>query len=671
MCAGNNPDVLGNELASWGPNHSVNRMARFYHRAAVPACSAGVRTTHSLPMPPPRTRFLPIDRSDMRARGWTDLDVLIVSGDAYVDHPAFGPVLIARWLESLGLRVGFVAQPRWDTTDDLLRMGRPRLFVGVSAGNLDSMLNKLTAQKKVRSTDDYSPGGRRDARPNRATIVYANLCRQAFPDLPIVLGGIEASLRRLAHYDYWSDSLRRSILLDAKAHLLVYGMGERAIMQVATHLRNGADQAQLRDIRGTAHVRTRPADWAPLLETRSVRATDRGVVVLPSFEDLLASPTQLAALTRLVELESNPWNARPLLQRHGDQAVIVQPPAPPRSTEEMDSLYRLPFAYEPHPVYKEPIPAFETIRRSIVTHRGCFGGCAFCSITQHEGRTVQGRSHRSIVAEVERVAARERGVISDLGGPTANMYAMGCGDPRLLRSCRRPSCVHPKLCPHLVTDHGPLLELMRAARRTRQVRHVFVASGVRYDLALRSKEYVTELAAHHTGGQLSVAPEHVDERVLRRMRKPGIGAFEAFVRAFETASHKAGREQYLVPYLLVGHPGSTMADTIELAMYLKRRGWRPRQVQEFIPTPMTVATAMYYAGVDPMTGEPVAVVKDLREKRMMKALVMWWDEAQWPLAREALRRAARHDLIGRGENCLIPPGSAAERRARDGIRRHR
>lgn len=622
-------------------------------------------------MPPPRTRFLPIDRSDLRARGWTDLDVLIASGDAYVDHPAFGPVLIARWLESLGLRVGFVAQPRWDTTDDLLRMGRPRLFVGVSAGNLDSMLNKLTAQKKVRSTDDYSPGGRRDARPNRATIVYANLCRQAFPDLPIVLGGIEASLRRLAHYDYWSDSLRRSILLDAKAHLLVYGMGEQAIMQVATHLRNGADRVQLRDIRGTAHVRSRPADWAPLLETRSVRATDRGVVVLPSFEDLLASPTQLAALTRLVELESNPWNARPLLQRHGDEAVVVQPPAPPQSTEEMDSLYRLPFVYEPHPVYKEPIPAFETIRRSIVTHRGCFGGCAFCSITQHEGRTVQGRSHRSIVAEVERVAARERGVISDLGGPTANMYAMGCGDPRLQRSCRRPSCVHPKLCPHLVTDHGPLLELMRAARRTRQVRHVFVASGVRYDLALRSKEYVTELAAHHTGGQLSVAPEHVDERVLRRMRKPGIGAFEAFVRAFETASHNAGREQYLVPYLIVGHPGSTMADTIELAMYLKRRGWRPRQVQEFIPTPMTVATAMYYAGVDPMTGEPVAVVKDLREKRMMKALVMWWDEAQWPLAREALRKAARHDLIGRGQNCLVPPESAAERSARDGIRRHR
>jgi len=622
-------------------------------------------------MPPPRTRFLPIDRSDMRARGWTDLDVLIVSGDAYVDHPAFGPVLIARWLESLGLRVGMVAQPRWDTLDDLLRMGRPRLFVGVSAGNLDSMLNKLTAQKKVRSTDDYSPGGRPHARPNRATIVYANLCRQAFPDLPIVLGGIEASLRRLAHYDYWSDSLRRSILLDAKAHLLVYGMGERAIAQVAAHLRSDADPAQLRDIRGTAHVRTRPADWAPLIASRSVHATDRGAVVLPSFEDLLASPTQLATLTRLVELESNPWNARPLLQRHGDEAVVVQPPALPLSAGEMDSLYRLPFAYAPHPVYKEPVPAFETIRRSVITHRGCFGGCAFCSITQHEGRTVQSRSRRSVVTEVERVAARERGVITDLGGPTANMYAMGCGDPRLRRSCRRPSCVHPKICPHLVTNHDPLIELMRAARRAKHVRHVFVASGVRYDLALRNRQYVVELAAHHTGGQLSVAPEHVDERVLRRMRKPGIQAFETFVSAFESASRMAGREQYLVPYLIVGHPGSTMADTIELAMYLKRRGWRPRQVQEFIPTPMTVATAMYYAGVDPMTGDPVPVVKDLRDKRMMKALVMWWDEAQWPLAREALRKAARPDLIGHGESCLIPPGSKSTWRGRGSTPQHR
>ncbi len=609
-------------------------------------------------------RFLPVDRDDMRARGWSELDVLIISGDAYVDHPAFGPVLIARWLEALGLRVGLVAQPRWNTTDDVLRMGRPRLFVGVSAGNLDSMLSKLTAQKKVRSEDDYSPGGRTNARPNRATVVYANLCRQAFPGLPVIIGGIEASLRRIAHYDYWSDQVRRSVLLDAKAHLLVYGMAERAIAQVATQLRDGASIQDLRDVRGTAHVRSRPEDWEELVRAQSHRVSDRGVVVLPGFDDVRTDRVAFARMTKLVELESNPWNARALVQPHGSEAVVINPPALPLDEREMDAVYAMPFAYAPHPSYREPIPAFETIRRSVVMHRGCFGGCAFCSITQHEGRTVQHRSRQSIVRDVERVAREGHGVISDLGGPTANMYRMRCRDARIERACRKPSCLHPSVCANLDTNHGPLLELMEAARTARGVRHAYVASGVRYDLAVRSPQYVRALALHHTGGQLSVAPEHVDPGVLRWMRKPPIEHFERFAQQFEHASRAAGREQYLVAYLIVGHPGSTLRDTIELALYLKRRGLRPRQVQEFIPTPMTVATAMYWTGLDPWTGHSVPVTACLHEKKLFKSLVLWWDEKQWPLAREALRKACRADLIGQGRGCLVPPRDRVVSRAR-------
>lgn len=601
-----------------------------------------------MPRPSRRASFLPIDRSDLRARGWSQLDVLIVSGDAYVDHPAFGPALIGRWLESLGLRVGIVAQPRWDTPDDVLRMGRPRLFVGVSAGNLDSMLSKLTAQKKVRSSDDYSPGGRANARPNRATVVYANLCRQAFPGLPVVLGGIEASLRRFAHYDYWSDSVRRSALLDAKANLLVFGMAEGPIAEVATQLREGRGLESLRTIRGTAHVRTSRSASDHALPA------EPSFVELPSYDDIIATPSLLARMTRLIELESNPWNARPLAQRHGSEVVWANPPALPLDQAAMDSIYGLPFAYAPHPSYEQPIPAFETVRRSIVTHRGCFGGCSFCSITQHEGRIVQNRSRESVLRDVARVAHDSAGVISDLGGPTANMYRMRCRSRDLERVCRKSSCVYPAICPHLDTTHQPLMELMSAARAAPGVRHVYVASGIRYDLALGAPAYIRALAEHHTGGQLSVAPEHVDDAILARMRKPRIDFFERFADSFLRASREANRDQYLVPYLIVGHPGSTLADTIRLALYLKRHRMKPRQVQEFIPTPMTVATAMYFTGLEPSTGKPVAVTRDLREKRMMKALVMWWDEAQWPLAREALRLAGRRDLIGNTDSCLVP-----------------
>jgi len=612
---------------------------------------------------------LPTTRDEMRARGWDELDILIVTGDAYVDHPAFGPILIARFLEGRGYRVGVIAQPDWQSPADVSRMGRPRLFVGVSAGNLDSMLNKLTAQKKVRSADQYSPGGRTNCRPNRASIVYSNLCRQAFPGLPIVLGGIEASLRRIAHYDYWSDSVRRSILLDAKADLLVFGMGERAAWEIAKRLDAGEPLPGLWDIRGTAHVKNRPEEWQPLLEDRSRFITDRKLLPLPAYDEVISDKRKFADMSRLFQLETNPHNGRPMLQRHGDQAVFFNSPALPLEESDMDGLYDLPFARAPHPAYgEERIPAFETVKHSIVTMRGCFGGCTFCSITEHEGRIIQSRSAGSVLREVRQLSRMEgfHGTISDVGGPTANMYKMRCKDERIERACRRLSCVHPGVCDNLVTDHGPLIDLLRRVREEKGIKKTFIASGVRYDLAERSPEFIRELAAHHTGGQLSVAPEHNSPEVLKRMKKPGIQSYERFASAFCKASDDLGREQYLVPYFITGHPGSTMKDTIELALYLKQNGMRPRQVQDFIPTPMAVATTMYHTGFDPMTMEPVPVARELRDKRRMKALILWWDEAQWPLAREALIDAGRRDLIGHKPWCLIPPERASREQGRFG-----
>jgi uncharacterized radical SAM protein YgiQ len=597
----------------------------------------------------------------MEARGWDELDVLLVTGDAYVDHPAFGPVLIARFLEGRGYRVGIVAQPRWDKPDDIVRMGRPRLFVGISAGNLDSMLNKLTAQKKMRSEDQYSPGGTIDMRPNRATIVYSNLCRQAFasePRLPIVLGGIEASLRRIAHYDYWSDQVRRSILLDAKADLLVFGMGERPAWEIARRLEGGQHVDQLTDIRGTAHVKRKRAKWEPLLAKASRYVTDGKLVILPSYEEVVADKKAFALMSRQFQYETNPHNGRPLLQVHGDEAVYFNPPAEPLTEKEMDGLYDLPFTRLPHPSYAGArIPAYETVKHSIVTMRGCFGGCTFCSITEHEGRIIQSRSAENVLREVRALSRMDgfRGTITDLGGPTANMYKMTCKDERTESACRRLSCVHPGVCENLVTDHGPLIDLMKKVRKEQGVKRVYIASGVRYDLAERSPEFVRELAEHHTGGQLSVAPEHNSPEVLDKMKKPPIEHYENFARMFCNASEKAGKEQYLVPYFITGHPGSTLADTVELALYLKRNDLRPRQVQDFIPTPMAVATTMFYTGLDPLTMKPVYTATDLREKRLMKALIFWWDEASWPLAREALRKAGRSDLIGKGAHCLVPP----------------
>jgi uncharacterized radical SAM protein YgiQ len=608
---------------------------------------------------------LPTNREEMKARGWDELDILIVTGDAYVDHPAFGPILVARFLEGRGYRVGVIAQPDWRTPADISRMGAPRLFVGISAGNLDSMLNKLTAQKKTRSEDQYSPGGRPDQRPNRATIVYSNLCRQAFPGVPIVLGGIEASLRRIAHYDYWSDSVRRSILLDAKADLIVFGMGERAAWEVAQRLDAGESLRALWDVRGTGHVMNARAQWEGIAKAPSRFVTDGRPVVLPSYEEVLEDKAAFARMSRAFQLETNPHNARPLLQPHGEQAIYLNRPALPLEEAEMDALYDLPFTRLPHPSYgAERIPAYDTVKHSIVTMRGCFGGCTFCSITEHEGRIIQSRSESSVLSEIRKLSRMDgwSGVLSDIGGPTANMYQLKCKDERIESACRRLSCVHPKVCDNLHTDHTPLIDLLRAVRREKGVKRAFIASGVRYDLAERSPEFIRELAQHHTGGQVSVAPEHNDPKVLDKMKKPGIESYERFANAFCQASEAAGKEQYLVPYFITAHPGSTLKDTIALALYLKERNMRPRQIQDFIPTPMAIATAMYHTGIDPLTGEPVPVVRDLREKRMMKALILWWDDKQWPLAREALRKAGRADLIGKRPECLVPPDHAERQR---------
>jgi uncharacterized radical SAM protein YgiQ len=597
---------------------------------------------------------LPTTRGEMRARGFDELDILLISGDAYVDHPAFGAPLIGRFLEGRGYRVGLIAQPRWDSAEDIARMGRPRLFVGISAGNLDSMLNKLTAQRKVRSTDAYSPGGQTGLRPNRATIVYANLARQAFSGVPIVLGGIEASLRRIAHYDYWADQVRRSILLDAKADLLVFGMGERPVWQIADRLAAGEKLSMLSNIPGTAYVMGK-GQWEAIETSKHI--PDGLPVLLPSYEQVSDDKLAFSRMSRLFQKETNPFNARPLLQPHGDRAVYFNPPAEPLSTELMDELYDLPFTRRPHPSYREPIPAYEIVKHSIVTMRGCFGGCSFCSITEHEGRVIQSRSAESVLREVRALRRMDdfRGTITDVGGPTANMYQMRCRDPKIERACRRLSCVYPGVCKNLDTDHGPLIDLLRKVRSEQHVKHVFVASGVRYDLAERSPEFIDELATHHTGGQLSVAPEHVDPDVLDKMKKPGAQSYERFADRFSCASKQAKKDQYLVPYYISGHPGSTLESMIALALYLKKRGIRPRQVQDFIPTPMSMATSMYYTGLDPQkSDQAVYVARGLREKKLQKALLMYWDENQHHLAREALATAGRKDLIGRHPSCLIP-----------------
>ena len=604
------------------------------------------------------SKFLPTSQAELAARGWDQLDILLINGDAYVDHPAFGGALIGRFLEARGFKVGMIAQPRWDVLDDLLVMGAPKLFIGITAGNLDSMLNKLTAQKKVRSEDQYSPGGRTGARPNRATLVYGNLARRAFPGVPIVVGGIEASLRRIAHYDYWSEQVRRSILLDSKADMVIFGMGERPVWELAERLKKGDRIDQVRDIRGTGFA-LRKGEWEQIEPSRFVR--DGRPIVLPSYEQVAADSAEardaFSEMSRAFQLETNPGNGRPILQPHGVEAIYLNPPAEPLDMALMDELYDLPFQRLAHPSYQEPIPAFETVKHSIVTMRGCFGGCSFCSITEHEGRVIQSRSAESVLREVRALRRMDgfKGVISDVGGPTANMYQMKCREEKIEKACRRLSCVHPGICENLVTDHAPLIDLLKKVRTEPGIKKAFIASGVRYDLAAESPEFIEELAQHHTGGQLSVAPEHVDEHVLDKMKKPGVESYERFAEMFACASEKTGKEQHLIPYYISGHPGSSMESMVSLALYLKAKGLRPRQVQDFIPTPMSMATSMYYTGKDPFSREPVYTAKSMHDKRMQKALLQYWDPAQHQLAREALKQCGREDLIGSKPQQLVPP----------------
>jgi uncharacterized radical SAM protein YgiQ len=632
----------------------------------------------------PAAPFLPMSRAEMTALGWDQCDVVLVTGDAYVDHPSFGMAIVGRLLESQGWRVGVIAQPDWSGPEPFRALGRPRLFFGVTAGNMDSMVNHYTSDRRIRSDDNYTPGGEGGRRPDRAVIVYAQRCREAFKDVPIVVGGIEASLRRIAHFDIWSEKLRRSILLDAKADLLVYGNAERALADIARRAAAGEAPKAMRDIRGTVCVRGHvPEDWRVLdasdPEAAQPAAKGEAVVVrLPSFEQVQADRVLYAQASRVLHQESNPLNARPLVQRHGDREVWVAAPPVPLSTAELDGVYDLPYARAPHPSYGEArIPAWEMIRFSINIVRGCFGGCSFCSITEHEGRIIQSRSEASVVREIGEIRDRTKGftgTISDLGGPTANMWRLGCREPEVQKVCRRLSCVYPDICKTLGTDHDPLIRLYRAARAVPGVKRVSIGSGVRYDLAVKSPAYVDELVRHHVGGYLKIAPEHTEDGPLAKMMKPGIGSYERFRDMFEKAAARAGKKLYLIPYFIAAHPGTGDGDMLNLALWLKKNGFRLDQVQTFLPTPMSLATAMYHSGRDPIrpvrhAGEEVFTAKGLRQRRLHKAFLRWHDPENWPILREALQRMGRSDLIGPGPDQLVPRGGTAPAAApRPGLR---
>jgi uncharacterized radical SAM protein YgiQ len=675
--------------------------------------------------------FLPMSRAEMELLGWDSCDVIIVTGDAYVDHPSFGMAIIGRVLEAQGFRVGIVAQPDWHSAAAFGALGRPNLFFGITAGNMDSMVNRYTADRRIRSDDAYTAGGVGGQRPDRSVIVYAQRAREAFRDVPIVIGGIEASLRRIAHFDYWSEKVRRSVLLDAKADMLVYGNGERQICELAHRLAAGESIGDITDVRGTVFARKAipegwieidsthldapgplnppvdpyamaasgpsgaaaapaggsavlPAPAAPAAATppcsgaaaaprgekvvrfvRRVKNADRerSVIRMPSHEAVAADPVLYAHASRILHLESNPGNARALVQRHGDTDVWLNPPPIPLTTREMDWVYERAYRRAPHPFYGDAkIPAYKMIRFSVAIQRGCFGGCTFCSITEHEGRIIQSRSEDSVLREIE--AVRDNvpgftGVISDLGGPTANMYRLACKSREIESACRRPSCVYPGICPNLNTDHAPLIRLYRRARALPGIRKVLIASGVRYDLALESPEYVKELAQHHTGGYLKVAPEALAEGPLSKMMKPGVAAYDRFKALFERYSREAGKEQYLIPYFIAAHPGTSDQDMLELALWLKRQSLRADQVQAFLPGPMATATAMYHSGKNPLrritrSSEEVLVPKGLKVRRLHKAFLRYHDPNNWPMLREALRRMGRADLIGNARQQLVP-----------------
>jgi uncharacterized radical SAM protein YgiQ len=701
--------------------------------------------------------FLPMSREEMQQLGWDACDIIVVTGDAYVDHPSFGMAVIGRALEAQGFRVGIIAQPDWQSAEAFKALGKPNLFYGVTAGNMDSMINRYTAERKIRSDDAYTPGNVGGLRPDRASLVYTNRCKEAYPDVPIVLGGIEASLRRIAHYDYWQDKVRRSIIVDAKADLLLYGNAERAVIEIAHRLAAREPVERMTDIRGTAFMRrsddpsaegwmeidstdvdmpgriddhinpyimslpddascklndevkgkgidvklvsapktlgpgeavlkmptnSRAASQPPAKVTSTpgktgsihMPARDKTVIRLPAYEQVKRDPVLYAHANRVLHLETNPGNARALVQRHGDRDLWVNPPPIPLATSEMDHVFDLPYARSPHPRYADDrgrhdgptkIPAWEMIRFSINIMRGCFGGCSFCSITEHEGRIIQSRSEDSIVREIEDIREKVQGftgVISDLGGPTANMYRLACKSPVIEAACRKPSCVYPGICSNLNTNHDPLIKLYRRARSLPGVKKILIASGLRYDLAVQSPKYIEELASHHVGGYLKIAPEHTEGGPLSKMMKPGIGSYDKFKQMFDKASAAAGKKQYLIPYFIAAHPGTSDEDMMNLAVWLKRNGFKADQVQTFYPSPMATATAMYHTQLNTLKGisrdarksEAVDVVRGERRRRLHKAFLRYHDPANWPLLREALQAMGRSDLIGNKKDQLIP-----------------
>ncbi|WP_049236261.1 YgiQ family radical SAM protein [Moraxella canis] len=681
--------------------------------------------------------FLPMSREEMDMLGWDSCDFILVCGDAYIDHPSFCSGVIGRTLEAQGFRVGIIAQPDWTSPDAFRVLGKPNIAFGVTAGNMDSMINRYTADRKIRSDDAYSPNNEPNKRPDRAATVYCQRCREAYSDVPIILGGIEGSLRRIAHYDYWSDKVRRSVLMDAKPDLLVYGNGERALIEIMHRLARGESIKNIVDVRGTAfilnksnrHLKANFIEIAsndvdtigrvdpiinPYVMTEDVADCDiekqkspqytnfnkdivkdiivkagddlpddtqvvqlqsskaikhklppreLSVIRMPSFEEVANDRVLYAHANRILHLETNPGNARALVQRHGDRDVWLNPPALPLSTEELDAVFDLPYARLPHPSYGDArFPAFDMIKFSVNIMRGCFGGCTFCSITEHEGRIIQNRSEESILREIETIrdtAPNFTGIISDLGGPTANMYRLHCKDPEIERNCRKPSCVFPGVCQNLHTDHAPLTQLYRKARQLPGVKKILISSGLRYDLAVLSPEYVKELVTHHVGGYLKIAPEHTEAAPLSKMMKPGIGTYDRFKQMFERYSREAGKEQYLIPYFIAAHPGTSDHDMMNLAIWLKKNGFRADQVQTFYPSPMATATAMYYSEKNPLSkvarhSEDVDIVKGEKRRRLHKAFLRYHDPNNWELLRQALKDMGRSDLIGNSKRHLIP-----------------
>jgi uncharacterized radical SAM protein YgiQ len=680
----------------------------------------------------PAAPFLPMSRAEMDKLGWDSCDIILITGDAYIDHPSFGMALVGRLLEAQGYRVGIISQPDWTSVEPFRALGKPNLYWGITAGNMDSMVNRYTADRKIRSDDAYTPNAEPNKRPDRAVTVYCQRAREAFPGVPVIAGSIEASLRRIAHYDYWSDKVRRSVLFESKADLVIFGNAERALVDVTRRIAAGENIKSIRDLRGTAflvphgwlpdeewtvHNSTRvdvpgridaqPNPYAMALEDPKQCALDNAqpepevkpivimtreqrqaaarekaqktVVRLPSFETVSEDPVMYAHASRVFHLESNPGNARALVQQHGDRDVWLNPPPLPLAMDEMDGVYDLPYTRAPHPSYgKAHIPAWEMIRYSVNIMRGCFGGCTFCSITEHEGRIIQSRSEPSILREIELIRDTTKnfaGTITDLGGPTANMYRLACKDKKIEETCRRLSCVYPTICSNLGTDHSKLISLYRKARAIPGIKKILIGSGLRYDLAVRSPEYVKELVTHHVGGLLKIAPEHTEEGTLSKMMKPGIGAYDEFKALFDKYSREAGKKQYLIPYFIAAHPGSTDEDMLNLALWLKKNNFHLDQVQTFTPTPMAMATTMYHSGKNPLhkvteDSEEVLTAKSGKTRKLHKAFLRYYDPENWPVLREGLKRMGRGDLIGNGERHLVPPaGSEQEVAPQRGERR--